>query len=173
MVLLLPLKRKQWEWTSECKHCMREQHRINALCRLTAPQHLWALKSKQLLSGENPGVFCICITHFIQKITQTQIHTASAGGKLSHWDVYKHVQIKWMKTTKSPRSHKVSELRSLGHRWALSTSEKLQLCISAEEFTPGICRKRNYFNIKLQLRHIIAALKSYCWTVLSYRPLLA
>lgn len=102
-----------------------------------------------------------------------QIHTASAGGKLSHWDVYEHVQIKWMKTAKSLHSHKVSELRCLVHRWGLSTSDKLTLCISAEEFTPGICRKRNYFNIKLQLRHIIAALKNYCWTVVSYRPLLA
>lgn len=104
---------------------------------------------------------------------QVQIHTASAGGKLSHGDVYERVRISWVKPTTSPHSHKVCELTSLVCRWALSTLENLQLCISAEGFTPGICRKRNHFNIKLQLRHIIAALKSYCWRVLSYRPLLA
>lgn len=59
---------------------------------------------------------CSAYALLIHKITQTQIHTTSAEGKISHWDVYEHVQIKWMKTTKSPRSHKVSELRSLVHR---------------------------------------------------------
>lgn len=93
---------------------MREQHRIHALCRLTAPQRL-SPKNCSMVRIQVHSVYALLI-HFIHKITQTHIHTASAGGKLSHWDVYEHVQIKWMKTTKSPHSHKVSEVRSSVHR---------------------------------------------------------
>lgn len=45
-----------------------------------------------------------------------QIHITSAGGKLGHWDVYEHVQIKWMKTSKSLHCHKIFKLRSLVYR---------------------------------------------------------
>lgn len=156
---------------------MREQQEIHVLCRLkSSPAFLGTYIHQTAWWWESRCIHCnayALLSHFTHKTTQAQIHTTSAGGKLSHGDVYEHVLIQWVKPTTSPHSHKVCELRSLVCRWALSTSENLQLWISAEEFTPGICRKRNHFNIKLQLRRIMAALKSYCWKVLSYRPLLA
>lgn len=113
------------------------------------------------------------LIHFSHKITPMQIHTTSAGGKLGHWAVIEHVQIKWTKPVNLNTPIKYQSL----DLWYIDEIFQCQRCCNCAprlSNLPQESAERGTVSISNYSQHTFtAALKSYCWTGLTYRPLLA